>query len=157
MREIPYNHEPGKLPATLEKIPIFSRLEESSLDGILGHCSLVEFAAGLELFGLRDTARDRRRFIESIDGRIVEWSGNKYESVLGVNSHRLPESSTAERFRFYWEDPRTPSTVAVSLSVLCDARSRKLSQVPLPDLSPTEAANSGFQIRFHHQEFFPAL
>ena len=34
MREIPYNHEPGKLPATLRKIPLFSRLEESSLDGI---------------------------------------------------------------------------------------------------------------------------
>lgn len=46
MREIPYNHEPGKLPATLEKIPLFSRLDESSLDGILDHCSLVEFDAG---------------------------------------------------------------------------------------------------------------
>jgi putative transposase len=29
-------------------------------------------AAGLELFGLRDTARDRRRFVERLDGRMAE-------------------------------------------------------------------------------------
>ncbi len=46
MREIPYNHEPGKLPPSLAKLELFHRIGSDGLDELLFNSSLVEFDPG---------------------------------------------------------------------------------------------------------------
>lgn len=46
MRVIPFNHEPGRLPPTLAKIPFLAQIEGRTLDGILARSSVLEFMPG---------------------------------------------------------------------------------------------------------------
>lgn len=46
MRVIPFNHEPGRLPPTLAKIPFLAQLEGKTLDGLLARSSVLEFLPG---------------------------------------------------------------------------------------------------------------
>lgn len=46
MREYAYIHEKGNLPPTLARIDFLNEVDQSALDAILGHSSLVEFEFG---------------------------------------------------------------------------------------------------------------
>ena len=46
MRVIPFNHEPGRLPPTLAKVPFLAQLTGSAMDGLLSRASVLEFFPG---------------------------------------------------------------------------------------------------------------
>ena len=87
MREIPYNHEAGKLPPSLAKLDFFHRIDSGGLDEILFNSSLVEFDPGDLIIAQGDDADGLFVLLKgvvqvTIDGKPITMLDNAGE-LLG--------------------------------------------------------------------------
>jgi CRP-like cAMP-binding protein len=87
MREVQYNHESGKLPPSLAKLPLFKQIDTGGLDEILFNSSLVEYDPGETVIRQGEEGGDMFILLKGIvqvtvDGKPVTMLDNAGE-LLG--------------------------------------------------------------------------
>ena len=91
MREIPYNHEKGAIPASLRKIDFLSHMDDSALDEILGHSSILECSAGETIFREGDVSKE---FYILLKGTVQITKAGKPVAVVKAAGELLGELSS---------------------------------------------------------------
>lgn len=88
MQEIPYNHQPGNIPASMSKIPLFAQLKEATLEALLEHASIIQLDAG-ETF-LEEGGRSAGLFI-ILKGKFDVAKHDRTVATLGTPGELLGE------------------------------------------------------------------
>lgn len=88
MREIPYNHEPGNLPPSIERISFLSGFDGACLDGILSNTKILECDAGDMI--IREGDPGKELFI-LLRGRVAILKGGQEVARLDGAGELLGE------------------------------------------------------------------
>ena len=91
MREIPYNHEKGAIPPSLRKIDFLSNIDDSALDEILNHSSILECSAGETIFHEGDTSKE---FYILLKGSVQITKSGKHVAAVEASGELLGELSS---------------------------------------------------------------
>jgi CRP-like cAMP-binding protein len=129
MREIPYIHEPGKLPPTLAKVPFLASVSSSCLDEVLSHTSVVECEPGDIIIQEGETTEDAPFFI-LLKGKLLISKGGKEIARIDTAGELIGELALLNS-----EEEFTRSATASALDhVYCI----KVDSKFLHDLNPEE-------------------
>ena len=82
--------------------------------------------AGMELFGWRDTAANRRRFVERLDGRMIDEAAGR----CGLSEIDGQTLNSSLRRGWYWGSEEFKESMLLRLEALAAARQKVGKQLP---------------------------